>query len=422
VSDPSAYVQGLAAAVVEASRVQPGDSVAGFGPNTTGGTLIRPGGRQCYPAFWIRDFAMSLESGLIEPEEALHALMLTAGTQAAEDRRVPSGSLVPGGAIADHISFGSVPIFFPGVLDDAENQGGPRWPVPSLDDHYYFVEMAWHVVLATGRHELLRSTVDGILLIDRLERAFAVPPVDECTGLVTCGAQDRGVSFGFTDVVEHTGHLLFCSILRLQAARRMADLLQRLGATSDAERYAEIASRIETHLPRVFADTTGLLRASTGTSAQRDVWGTAFAVYVGALQGAVAEAACKALAHALKEGTIAWQGHIRHVPTDADFSSESAWESTVTACPKNRYQNGAYWATPLGWVCFAVAQVSEDAARELAQEFVDGLRPEDFRQGDEFGAPFECMHPEGDHRQNPVYMTSVTCPLAAFQRLGWLED
>ena len=60
--------------------------------------------------------------------------------------------------------------------------------------------------------------------------------------------------------------------------------------------------------------------------------------------------------------------------------------------------------------------------KNLAMAFVDQVRSGDFRQGDEFGAPFECIHPDGDHRQNPVYMTSVACPLAAFARLGWLEE
>ena len=67
------FLRDLTADVVEASRVRPGQSVAGQGPNTTGGTLIRPGGRQCYPALWIRDFAMSLECGLVDAAEAEHS-------------------------------------------------------------------------------------------------------------------------------------------------------------------------------------------------------------------------------------------------------------------------------------------------------------------------------------------------------------
>jgi len=129
----------------------------------------------------------------------------------------------------------------------------------------------------------------------------------------------------------------------------------------------------------------------------------------------VAFAAINALTDAYREGTIAWQGQIRHVPTDLDFSEASAWETSYV--PKNTYQNGAYWATPTGWVCAAIAKADEAAARRLAGEYIAALRADDFRQGEEFGSPWECMHPQGDHRQNPVYMTSVSLPLAVLSAM-----
>jgi len=443
--DALTYLIDLAAAVVEASRVRPGDSVAGYGPNTTGATLIRPGGRACYPAFWIRDFAMSLESaapvsaplsgspppsgplpsapllsGLIHPDEAEHALRLTARLQAPADRTLRSGSFVPRGSIADHITFDGQPIFYPGTIDDVENQGAPWGYLPSLDDHYYFVEMAWHVAVACSRRAILTERIDGVALLDRLAVAFDVPRVRPATGLVWCDEADRGVSFGFTDTVVHTGELLFCSLLRQRAARQMADLVTVAGRPDQAARYAAIADTLATHIPATFAHPSGFLRASTGLSAQPDVWGTAFAVYTGAVPEPVADRLSHALHRALLDGAIAWRGQIRHVPTWGDHRSDSAWERVVGGFPHNHYQNGAYWGSPLGWVCAAIARVDEPAAQQLALDYVAALQPEDFRRGDDYGAPFECMHPDGDHRQNPVYMASVTCPLGAFRRLGWI--
>ena len=52
-----AFLEDIATDVVEESRVRPYEKVARFGSNTSDGTLIRPGGRGCYPAFWVRDFA-----------------------------------------------------------------------------------------------------------------------------------------------------------------------------------------------------------------------------------------------------------------------------------------------------------------------------------------------------------------------------
>ncbi len=412
-----AFLEGLASAVLDASRVPEGEKVGGIGPNVTGNTLIRPGGRDCYPAFWIRDYAMSLESGLVTPEEQRHALLLTARLQQPKDWSLPSGSFVPKWAIADHVSFGGKPIFYPGTLEDFEGQGGKEWGyLPSLDDHYFFIHMAAFLVETTGDSALLRESVEGVPLLERLGRAYDVPPSRPDTGLVYATDENRGVTFGFVDVVTHTGDLLFCSLLKCRAALELAQLHAALGDTADAARWAEKASALKEALNGAFAMDDGWLRASTGVSGQPDVWGTAFAVYIGALHPDAEAAACRALADAFRNGTIAWQGNIRHVPTDRDFSSETAWESALAK--KNTYQNGAYWGTPTGWVCYAIHKTDPDAARQLAREYVAELREGDFRKGPEFGSPWECMHPDGRHRQNPVYLTSVTCPLATFRAIN----
>ncbi len=413
------FLRGLTADVLEASRVYPGQSVAGFGPNTTGGTLIRPGGRDCYPSYWIRDFAMSLECGLVSPSEIEHALLLTARCQQAADWHTSSGSLVPRGAIADHITFDGKPIFFPGTMD-YEQQGQPWGYYPSLDDHYFFVDIAWQLIVSNDRLDLLGRQIDEIDLLTRLDWAFAVPAIDPDNQLVYCDEAQRGVSFGFTDIVVHTGYLLFCSLLRFRAAGQLAQLHELAGAEQSAQAYRTLADTAAAHIGQTFALDSGLLKASTGKSAQPDVWGSAFAVYCGLGDDQQRQTLCSALATALREGTIAWRGNIRHVPTDCDFSDHSAWEQVVGQRAKNRYQNGAYWNTPTGWVCYAVAQVDEAAAQRLALDYVEELREGDFRQGEAFGAPYECIHPEDDHRQNPVYLTSTTCPLAAFRRLGWV--
>ena len=419
--DAMQFAETLTADVLEASRVYPGQSVAGYGPNATGGTLIRPGGRDCYPSYWIRDFAMSLECGLVSPAEMEHALRLTASRQQTTDWHTPSCSLVPRGAVADHITFDGKPIFFPGSMN-YDKQGQPWGYYPSLDDHFFFVDIAWQLISQGNRLDILDLVIEGISLLDRLEVAFTVPSVDADTQLVCCDEEKRGVSFGFTDIVVHTGYLLFCSLLRFRAAKQLAQMHQLRGAQQRAQAYEAIAQTAATSIRSTFALENGLLKASTGKSAQVDVWGSAFAVYCGLWDREDEQQACSALAHALSQGTIAWRGNIRHVPTDEDHSAESAWEQVVGQWPKNHYQNGAYWNTPTGWVCYAVAQVDQRAARQLATEYVDQLREDDFRQGPEFGAPYECIHPQGDHRQNPVYLTSMTCPLAAFKRLGWLTE
>lgn len=177
---------------------------------------------------------------------------------------------------------------------------------------------------------------------------------------------------------------------------------------------------IKESIPRTFGYEGSLLRASTGMSCQRDVWSSAFAVHIGAVEGQSAERICRLLADAYVQGTLCYRGNIRHVLTSDDYSEDTAWESVVSGNrSKNRYQNGAYWGTPTGWVCYAIAQADRDLACRLAKEYVEELREGDFRKGSEYGSPWECMHPDGNYRQNAVYMTSVTCPLAAFHQLSW---
>jgi hypothetical protein len=55
------FLKYLTRDVLDSSRIYPNQTVIKqFGPNNTGNTLIRPGGRKSYPSFWIRDYAMSL--------------------------------------------------------------------------------------------------------------------------------------------------------------------------------------------------------------------------------------------------------------------------------------------------------------------------------------------------------------------------
>ena len=406
--------------VIECSRVRPGETVPAYKPNTSSGVLIRPGGRDCYPAFWIRDYAMSLEAGVIPLEEQKHALLYTAQHQQEGDWRTPSGSFVPHGSIPDHITFDGLPIFFPGTVADYDIQGGKWGKLPSLDDHYYFIHMAWTYVRSEEDTSILKLDVNGKALLDRLELAFKVPMSREDTHLVYCDEDNRGVTFGFVDSIVHTGELLFCSVLKLRAARQMAELHRALGSDDKAERYDDIADAIRRGIPKTFGSDTGLLKASTQKSAQPDVWGSAFALYVGALEPRDARTVSRTFVDAFAAGTLAHRGSVRHVPTCHDYDENSAWECSVSDFPKNRYQNGAYWSTPTGWVCFAMAQADADAALKLAGDFIDELREGDYRKGAQYGSPWECFHPDGDFKQNPVYMTSVTCPLAAFRRLGWL--
>jgi hypothetical protein len=409
------FLKDLTLSVLEAARVRPGEWVLGknavgeetrSGPNTSGGTLIRPGGFDCYPAFWIRDFAMSLPSGLVPVEEQLHALRFTARHQCDEAFHCCGGSYVPKGSICDHISFTGESVYFPGVYDP-KLQGAPFGGQPPLDDQFYFVEMAWNYVQATQHREILNEVINGLSLWQRINAAFFCAGYSKETELAFAPDNDPAVNFGFYDSVIHSGNLLFASILRWRAACMLASLSP---TDEEQRRFTHIAKAIQSNLARVFKTEMGLLKASTGRSAQQDVWGSAYAVYCGILSPKEDESISRALLRLYGNQEIAWRGNIRHVPISGDASETSCWGEARIFMKKNTYQHGAYWGTPTGWIAFCLGLVDVLAAKELLSAYLLELREGDFRHEQKLGSPWECIHPDGNYRQNPAYLTSVSVP------------
>jgi hypothetical protein len=412
-----AFLEELTRAVIDSSRILPGQdlppAIRSFGPNRSGITLIKPGGRDCYPSFWVRDYAMSLESGFITSQEQSDILLYTAARQSDSTWTTKTGSLVPRGSIPDHIRINDgLPVYFPGTYDYV-NQGNEIWMRPPFCDQFFFIHMAWYYIDSKSDPAVLDQYINNINLFNRLELAFEAVPAHPDNEMAFISDSLPTCDFGFRDIIGMTGEVCFGSLLRYRAALEMSELCHQKGDTQKSQKYRAIAKKIKDNLVTVFTDSRGLLRASTGKSHQPDVWATAFAVYIGALEGSNRERACNALAKAYQAGTLAMEGQIRHVLTTDDYDSTTAWEKSGAG--KNTYQNGAYWGTPTGWVCYAIARVDKTTATKLATEFIDHLRKTDFRvKGPEHGGPYECIYPPTGYKQNPVYMTTVTCPLAVF--------
>ena len=407
------YLEGLTRDVLESSRIYPGQKISkDSGINNTGGVLIRPGGRDCYPAFWIRDYAMSIDCGFVTKEEQKHLLLLTASSQSDQTVITKAGSMIPVGAIPDHIRIDdSLPIFFPGTYDYI-GQGGRTWGMfPPYGDQYFFIHMAWYYFKDASSTKFLTDEIDGVRLIDRLEMAYKVPPTRQDGVLVSTTDDFRGIDFGFRDVIYITGDLCYPSLLKYRASLELSELFELIHRHDKAESYRTLAKRLKKEIPELFLDTRGMLLASTGKSRQADVWSTALAVCFGVLEGDQMNKSCSFLAEAYKNGTLAKQGNIRHLLTCDDFNDSTAWEKSLAG--KNNYQNGAYWGTPLGWICHAIAKVDIPAAKQLAKEYIDDLRAGDYRKGGDFGAPWECYNAGGP--QNALYLATVTCPYIVFK-------
>jgi hypothetical protein len=378
--------------------------------------LVRPGGRDCYPAFWIRDFAMSLESGFISPVEILNHLRLTAEKQnGPQTRYLKNGLQIPPYAIADHINFDGSAAFYPGTMNSGDDQGdGNFGHLPPADDHFEFIHMAYVLHARTQSADFLNEIINGLSIIDRLVFAFESPVSDPATEMVTTTESLRTVGFGFCDTIHMTGDLLFASILRYRAAKELSELCRSLHRNDQAAGFDRIAATIRKNLTTVFADTEkneGWLLAATKVCRQPDIWGTLYALYLNLLDGEGKSRAVQAVIDAVRAKTIVCQGALRHVPVNRDFSADSSWEKTAGVA-RNQYQNGAWWHTPTGWLIAVLASTAPDLARTVFEQYIDHLRVGDFRKGSSFGSPWECFYDETNWWQNPVYMTSVTLPYA----------
>ncbi|MEO6288459.1 MAG: hypothetical protein ABIO76_00985, partial [Ginsengibacter sp.] len=197
------FLEKLTKVIIDSSRIFPGQRITNdFGPNNTGGILVKPGGRDSYPSFWIRDYAMSLETGFITSEEQKHMLLLTASTQSATTWITKNGSIVPFGAIADHIRIDDgLPVYFPGTYDYIE-QGNKTFGIyPPYGDQFFFIHMAYYYIKTNSESSILNKEIEGFRLVDRLEIAFNVPPSRLDNHIVYTTDYFRGIDFGFRDVI-----------------------------------------------------------------------------------------------------------------------------------------------------------------------------------------------------------------------------
>ena len=411
------FLEEISHAVLHASLVHPGEIIGSEAPNTLGATVIRPGGGACYPAFWTRDFIMSADSGVVENELLLPMFDILSQYQSPKNWKPTPGAEIPRGVIPDHIRFHGEALFYPGCWK-TEEQNGTFGYYPPYDDHFFYIHLAWLLV----KNQLVRDPAKwlcaGRPAFERLEEAFSVTPVDRETQMAVNDDDRWGISFGFPDTVKHTGKLLFASLLRFRAAEELAELFNLAGNHSRSEYYSSVARLMKNCFASVFAAPNGFWRASSRMSSQCDVWGSAFAVNIQAADDAEAERISRTLTQAYHAGTLACRGAIRHVPVGMEATTDNCWEGNFCNYPLNTYQHGAYWSTPTGWVARAIARTEPETAARLIHELVADLQANDFRNmPQQIGAPYECFHDETDHRQNPVYLTSVTAVLAALREL-----
>lgn len=413
-ADDARFWRDQARRVVDSAALAAG-AASGKHRNTTPYDVHVPGGNMGYPAFWVRDGVMMLGGDFISARELEGWIRLMASiVRGPGDWQVRPGVVVPAYAMPDHINFNGKPTFYPGNYETGEKQGGKPWgKYPPLDDHFYFITAVWHHFKLTRSTDLFQSAVktsfNELRLAELCERVYRVAPADPETGLAAAGdiETENAKDFGFCDGVSKSGKLLFTSVLKFAAARQLAEIFEAAGEPAKAQAYRAGAGRIRRAIPPTFLR-GGWLHSATEVCNQPDVWGSAFAVWAGAVDDGTALSVGRTLARAYRDKTAVREGCVRHLP------GNEGWQVAISKL--GEYQNGGFWGTPTGWYIAAVHRADPAAARDMARDFVAFLR--DHRRSDGTSEAWEWLNPDTGRKANPLYVATVALPYVSLQMAG----
>lgn len=358
VSEAVAWLETEAHRIIRASMREMKDGTSAFPPQVGIG----------YEAFWLRDYEYTLEGSIASYSEK----------ELADACRLFVRSMNGDGAGVDCVKFDGTPVYRPGYGSMGEN--------PVADGSQFTVGVAFHTYRRTGGTDQLGEVLPSLF------KTMRATPRNRENGLVFIDPArpwDR-CPYGFTDTIRKQGDELFSSLLYVQAARQLSDLLLWGHRPDESRSWRQEADRVAASARKVLWDAdVGLFRAATVRCREHDIWGSAFAVFLGVTD----EAQSLAIGRYFREHyqDIVQKGQIRHLPGGV------YWEQ---GCARDQYQNGAYWATPVGWFAYTLDLVDASLADQTVLDMVD-----DFRK---HGA---CEWIIGERRQLPNYLASAALPL-----------
>jgi hypothetical protein len=325
-----------------------------------------------YPACWTRDFCYMAEyaGDLLPTEELLAGIdFLLAGQR--ED-----------GAVPDRIKLDGTPVYLAGPEE------APLGEAPPADNPAFLVKLLDAYYLRTG------DVAGWFQRLPALLRAMDTVPLSP-DGLVYIDPNGPRPAYGFADTVGATGKVFLASLLHWEAARRLAVRLQELEDHEEARIWYDVAEAALKVLPELYDAESMLYWAASEDCRQHDLWGSVYA--------AVIRIASKRESRLLgdlliEQGDMFFsRGHLRHLPQG------EYWQRLLGPVAPETYQNGAYWAVPVGWAAQTLALEHPAEAEALIGEVLSVWRE---------GEVYECLSSYADPRC-PGYVASAVCLLGA---------
>lgn len=265
-------------------------------------------------------------------------------------------------------------------------------PPPESDAGQFAVQLAYEYFRRSGDTNFASENLQA------LKRAMDSMPRNE-QGLIWIDPANPHTAYGFTDQVFKTGAEFFCSLLYWETSRKLADIATAVGENEVAQEMSARAALIEKNLSTLWDEQAGMYLAASQDCRQIDIWGSAYAVYIGFPDKKKNKRICRYL---VKNYTkIVYAGQVRHLP------GGEYWNKTSQDIPKDTYQNGAYWGTASGWAAYAIAQINPKLASNMLGDMIDYYHRYD---------AFECVNDKGLQKIGG-YGASVGNPMAAINRM-----
>ena len=306
---------------------------------TDGRPAYAPQTSNHYKASWLGDFEFMLEADVVPREDVLDAALAFFDGLSSEGDGV------------NCITYDGRPIYQPGYGTFGTNAICDG--VPYTIDVMY---LAWR---KTRERALVESKV-----LNRLVKATARIPHDpegntDLVWIDPAHPWDRS-AFGFHDTVRKQGDCFFESVLEWEAFGRLAEMLAAGGRGAEAEAFRARRAKLAADINRTFWDeSASLYRAATVQCREHDVWGSAFAVWAGLASAERADAVARRFRDDF-DGLVR-NGQVRHCLPGV------YWEK---ACQRDRYQNGGFWGTPVGWFAYALERVAPELVDRMYAELV----------------------------------------------------
>ena len=337
-----------------------------------GTVLYTPDGRGNYRALWGRDFAYMLHgAGDLIPLAHQKACIEFLMRGAREDGWIP-----------DRVEPDGKPLY---------TAGDEHFPaLANLDTGAYLVLAAEEYLARLPEAE---AAAQFLAWAGRLRKCLACLPVGR-DGLILNDTTPPHSPYGFTDCVAKTGSLAFESLLHWTALRTLSRRLRAAGLPADREEAGTKA--IEASFAQVFTDPeSGLFYSATGVCRQLDLWASCYAVY---LDFPLPEGQRERISRWMGShyGEVTEAGQLRHLPAGEH------WESLFVPVNGGEYQNGAFWATPVEWLCACLAVTSPALARQSLRDLLCYF--------DRYGS-YECVN--GPLRRLDTFVVSATNARAA---------